>query len=113
MDLITCLENFPHGYDPWFHFKLACAGKLSALAAPIGILEASVDQFLGKIPLILKLNANNAMMPKDGQKRYQALTANVDDALRLGCAGIGFTIYPGSEDSYIMFEELAEIAARS
>lgn len=102
--------EFSHGYDPWFHFKLACAGKLNALAAPIGILETSVDQFLGKIPLILKVNANNNMMPKDGNKRYQAVIANVDDALRLGCIGIGFTIYPGSEDSYTMFEELAEIA---
>ena len=102
--------EFSHGYDPWFHFKLSCAGKLSALAAPIGILETSVDQFLGKIPLILKLNSNNNMMPKEGQKRYQAITSNIDDALRLGCIGIGFTIYPGSEDSYTMFEELAEIA---
>jgi len=102
--------EFSHGYDPWFHFKLACAGKLSALAAPIGIIESSVDQFLGKIPLILKLNSNNNMMPKESQKRYQAITSNIDDALRLGCIGVGFTIYPGSEDSYTMFEEVAEIA---
>lgn len=102
--------EFSHGYDPWFHFKLACAGKLSALAAPVGIIETSVDQFLGKIPLILKVNSNNNMMAENTQRRYQSITASVDDALRLGCIGIGFTIYPGSEDSYTMFEELAEIS---
>ena len=102
--------EFPHGFDPFFHFKLACGGRLNALAAPLGILEASVDQFLGKIPLVLKLNSNNNMMPQDSAKRYQAITASVDDAVRLGCTGIGFTIYPGSEDSYSMYEEVAEIA---
>jgi class I fructose-bisphosphate aldolase len=40
----------------------------------------------------------------------QAVTASVDDALRLGCSAIGFTIYPGSEDQYGMIEEIRELA---
>ena len=32
--------------------------------------------------------------------RIQAVTASVDDALRLGCSAIGFTIYPGSDDQF-------------
>ena len=35
-----------------------------------------------------------------------AVIASVDDALRLGCSAIGFTIYPGSDDQYEMMEEL-------
>ncbi|MEM1346825.1 MAG: class I fructose-bisphosphate aldolase, partial [Pseudomonadota bacterium] len=32
-----------------------------------------------------------------------------DDALRLGCAAIGFTVYPGSAQSLEMFEEISEM----
>ena len=35
---------------------------------------------------------------------------SVGDALRLGCAAIGFTIYPGSEDQYEMMEEIRELS---
>ena len=104
-------SEFSHGYDPWFHFKLACAGKVSAISAPLGVLESSVDNFLGKVPMILKLNSNNRLAPDD--RYYQAITASVDDALRLGCVGIGFTIYPGSEDAHNMFEEIASIIAEA
>jgi fructose-bisphosphate aldolase, class I len=38
-----------------------------------------------------------------------ALTSSVDDALRLGCAGIGFTIYPGSAERKHMYEEIAKL----
>jgi len=37
-----------------------------------------------------------------------ALTSYVDDALRLGCVAIGFTIYPGSDQRKMMYEEIAE-----
>ena len=41
--------------------------------------------------------------------KNQAITASVDDALRLGCAAIGFTIYPGSDCALDMFEEIVEM----
>jgi class I fructose-bisphosphate aldolase len=37
----------------------------------------------------------------------------VDDALRLGCAAIGFTIYPGSDDVFEMMEEIREMSAEA
>ena len=40
-----------------------------------------------------------------------AITASVDDALRLGCSAIGFTIYPGSDMALGMMEEIREIRA--
>ena len=36
----------------------------------------------------------------------QAITGSVDDALRLGCVGIGFTIYPGSEHRLEMYNQI-------
>ena len=43
----------------------------------------------------------------------QAVTAGVDDALRLGCAAIGFTIYPGSDQIFEQMEEIRELSAEA
>lgn len=93
----------PPAYDPYYHFQLAIDAGLNAFAAPLGMLEAGAAHFAGEIPLILKVNSANLLFPKDGPKT-QAVTATVEDALRLGCAAVGLTIYPGSRESYDMFE---------
>ena len=54
------------------------------------------------------MNSSNSLLPAN-QPKTQAITATVDDALRLGCAAIGFTIYPGSSLSLEMFEDIAEM----
>ena len=91
----------PEAYDPHYHFKLALEAGLSAFAAPVGLLEAGVETFKNKIPLILKCNSANSLTDiKD-----QGLTGGVKDALRLGCVAVGFTIYPASDKIYEMIEE--------
>ncbi len=102
----------PAAYDPHYHYRLAIEAGLNAFAAPLGMLEAGADSFAGQIPTILKANSANSLMPKEAAKD-QAITASVSDALRLGCAAIGFTIYPGSGASLEMFEEIAEIRAEA
>jgi class I fructose-bisphosphate aldolase len=105
----------PAGYDPHYHYQLAIDAGLNAYAAPLGMLEAGADSFAGQIPTILKVNSANSLMSETAGKN-QAITAGVDDALRLGCAAIGFTIYPGSDAALGMYEEIsamrAEAAAR-
>ncbi|MEE2956568.1 MAG: class I fructose-bisphosphate aldolase [Pseudomonadota bacterium] len=96
----------PAGYDPHYHYQLAVDAGLSAFAAPLGMLEAGADSFAGTIPTILKCNSANSL----SSNKDQAITAAVSDALRLGCAAIGFTIYPGSEDQYELIEEISELA---
>ncbi len=96
----------PAGYDPHYHYQLAIDAGLSAFAAPLGMLEAGADTFAGSIPTILKCNSANSL----STNKDQAVTASVNDALRLGCAAIGFTIYPGSEDQYELIEEIRELA---
>ena len=99
----------PAGYDPHYHFQLAVDAGLSAFASPLGMIEAGADTFAGQIPTILKCNsANSWARPKD-----QAVTATVDDALRLGCAAIGFTVYPGSDHFFEMSEEIREMSAEA
>lgn len=96
------------GYDPHYHYQLAIDAGLSAYAAPLGPLEAGADTFAGQIPTILKVNSANSLM-SDTAGKNQAITASVDDASRLGCAAIGFTIYPGSDMALDMFEEIVEM----
>ncbi|MBL7543985.1 MAG: class I fructose-bisphosphate aldolase [Bdellovibrionaceae bacterium] len=99
----------PDGYDPAFHFELAIEAGCNAYAAPLGALEACARDYAGEIPLILKINNSETLF--SNKSPISALTSNVEDALRLGCAGIGFTIYPGSSERKNMYEEIA-IASR-
>ncbi len=96
----------PAAYDPLYHFQLALDAGLNAYAAPLGMLEAGADQFAGQIPMILKANSSNSLVPTSAPYD-QAITASVDDALRIGASAIGFTIYPGSSTGLEMFEEIS------
>ncbi len=98
----------PGGYDPHYHYQLAIDAGLNAYAAPLGMLEAGADTFAGQVPTILKANSANSLMSSTASKD-QAVTASVDDALRLGCSAIGFTIYPGSDSQLDMYEEIVEM----
>src|SRR5579859_6155180 len=97
----------PGGYDPDYHFQLAIDSGCNAYAAPLGFLEAGADKFAGQIPTILKLNNSDTLAKMD--QPVSAVTGSVEDALRLGCAAIGFTIYPGSGARNTMYEELREL----
>src|SRR5437588_2592250 len=97
----------PAAYDPDYHFQLAIDSGCNAYAAPLGFLEAGVDKFAGQIPLILKLNNSDTLAKVD--QPCSAVTGSVEDALRLGCAAIGFTIYPGSGYRNTMYEEIREL----
>jgi class I fructose-bisphosphate aldolase len=101
-------EN-PSAYDPFYHFELATEAGLSAFAAPYGLLAAGADRFAGEVPLILKANNANSL----GTIKDEAITATVRDALELGCSAVGYTIYPGSDRQYEMFEEVRAGAAEA
>src|SRR5262249_25115647 len=96
----------PAGYDPRYHFELGIMAGCNAYAAPLGFLEAGAAEFAGDIPLILKLNNSDSLSKGEP---CSALTGSVDEALRLGCAAIGFTIYPASSLRNQMFQELRDL----
>ena len=97
----------PAGYDPHYHFQLAIEAGCNAYAAPLGFLEAGAVEFAGQIPLILKLNSHDVL--QDEVDPLGAQTATVADALRLGCTGIGYTIYPGTAERRLQYEQLREL----
>ena len=98
----------PPAYDPNYHFELALAAGCNAYAAPLGFIEAAAARHAGEIPLILKINNHDTL--HDEKDPLPSVTASVADALRLGCVAIGFTIYPGSAQAQIMYQELREAA---
>ncbi|GAC1357853.1 MAG: class I fructose-bisphosphate aldolase [Ktedonobacteraceae bacterium] len=97
----------PAGYDPRYHFQLAIEAGCNAYAAPLGFLEAGAAEYAGEIPLILKCNNHDVL--NDERDPISAVTSGVEDALRLGCVAVGFTIYPGSSERVQMYEELREL----
>ena len=102
------LKN-PPSFDPHYHCQLAVEAGCSAYAAPLGFIESVAREFAGDIPFILKINSSDSLY-KNPKSPRPAITAGIEEALRLGCSAIGFTIYPGSEDSLTMYESLAELS---
>jgi class I fructose-bisphosphate aldolase len=94
----------PAGYDPRYHVELAIEAGCNAYAAPLGFIEAVAADYAGDIPLILKLNNHDIL--QDEKDPMGAVTASVEDALRLGCVAIGYTIYPGTADRRFLYEQL-------
>jgi len=100
-------EN-PAGYDPMYHAQLALDAGCNAYAAPYGFIQQVAHDYAGRIPLILKVNNHDSLVSE--RDPVPAQTSSVMDALRLGCAAIGFTIYPGSAGWREMYEQLRELA---
>jgi class I fructose-bisphosphate aldolase len=98
----------PAAYDPHYHYQLAVDSGCNAYAAPLGPLLSGAETFKGKVPTILKFNSSNSLASKNGDGN-QAVTASVKDAVELGCAAVGFTIYPGSDNQFEMLEEAREM----
>ena len=98
----------PAGYDPSYHFDLALEAGCNAYAAPLGFLSAGAADYAGSVPLILKLNNSDSLF--NTKDPCPAVTGSVQDALKLGCSAVGYTIYPGSAFRNEMYEELREIS---
>lgn len=101
----------PDGYDPRYHFDLAIESGCNAYAAPLGFLSACAADYAGQIPLILKLNNSDSLYAT--KNPCSAVTGTVKDALQLGCAAVGYTIYPGSAERNEMYQALREIIAEA
>ena len=104
---VRSFQPNPGGYDPDYHIQLAIDSGCNGYAAPLGQLEAVAGKFAGQVPLILKLNNSDTLAKVD--QPHSALTGSVDDAVRLGCVAIGYTIYPGSGARNQMYQDLKEL----
>ena len=97
----------PPALDPDFQCELALRGGYSGIVFHIGLAEKYMNKYAGKVPLVLKVNGKTNV-PSDAQA-FSALDASVEDAVRLGADGVGYTLYAGSPQQDRDFLQLNQV----
>jgi class I fructose-bisphosphate aldolase len=95
----------PLYFDPENLARLALDGGCNAFASTLGVLGAVSRKYAHRIPLIAKLNHNEFLTYPN--KYDQIMFSSVQRAWELGAAGVGATIYFGSEESGRQIVEVA------
>ena len=101
----------PDYFDPENIVQLAIDGGCNAVATTYGALGAVARRYAHKIPFILKINHNELLtMPNTFD---QLMFAQIEQAWEMGCAGIGATIYFGSDESGRQIQEVSQAFAHA
>ncbi len=96
----------PDYFDPENIVKLAIEGGCNAVVSSVGVLGMVARKYAHKIPFVVKINHNELLTyPKIYD---QTLFASVEQAYNLGAAGIGATVYFGSQASRRQIQEISE-----
>ncbi len=101
----------PAYFDPKNIVELAIEGGCNAVATTFGVLGMCSRRYAHKIPFIAKLNHNELLTLPN--KFDQIMFGSVEQAYDLGAAGVGATIYFGSEESGRQIVEVAEAFHRA
>jgi len=96
----------PIYFDPESIVKLAIEGGCNGVASTLGVLGAVARKYAHKIPFLLKLNHNELLSLPNIHE--QTMFARVKQAFDMGAAGVGATIYFGSEGSRRQIVEVSE-----
>ncbi|MGA9857975.1 MAG: class I fructose-bisphosphate aldolase [Solirubrobacteraceae bacterium] len=96
----------PAYFDPANIVELAVEGGCNAVASTLGVLGAVSRKYAHRIPFIVKLNHNELLTYPN--KFDQVPFGSVDRAWEMGAAGVGATIYFGSEESTRQLQEVSE-----
>ena len=99
----------PKYFDPANLLELALAGETNAVATTLGVLGMVSRSYAHKIPFIVKLNHNELLTYP--AKHDQTMFASADQAWDLGAAGVGATIYFGSDQAMRQLQEVSEAFA--
>lgn len=99
----------PAYFDPANIVELALAGQTNAVATTVGVLGMVSRKYAHRIPFIAKLNHNELLTYP--AKHDQTMFASVDQAWNLGAAGVGATIYFGSDEAMRQLQEVSEAFA--
>ncbi len=95
----------PAYFDPANIVRLAIEGGCNAVATTFGVLGIVSRQFAHKLPMIVKLNHNELLTYPNHFD--QIMFGSVRQAWDLGAAGVGATVYFGSEQSDRQLQETA------
>jgi class I fructose-bisphosphate aldolase len=97
----------PAYFDPENIVKLAIEGGCNAVASTLGVLGAVARRYAHKIPFILKFNHNEFISYPNSYDQIRF--ASVKQAFDMGAAGVGATIYFGSEESKRQLQEVTTV----
>ncbi|MSO51158.1 MAG: class I fructose-bisphosphate aldolase [Acidobacteria bacterium] len=97
----------PQYFDPENIVKLAIAGGCNGVASTLGVLGMVARKYAHKIPFILKLNHNEFLSYPNAYDQLRF--ASVKQGFDMGAAGVGATIYFGSEESKRQIQEVTEM----
>jgi len=101
----------PAYFDPENIVKLAVEGGCNAVASTLGVLGAVGRRYAHKIPFIVKLNHNEFLSYPNSFDQIRF--GSVKQAWNMGAAGVGATIYFGSEESKRQIQEVSEMFERA
>lgn len=96
----------PNYFDPMNIVELAVEGGCNAVATTFGVLAMASRKYAHRIPFIVKLNHNELLTYPN--KFDQIMFGSVQQAYDLGAAGVGATIYFGSDEASRQIQEVAE-----
>jgi class I fructose-bisphosphate aldolase len=97
----------PAYFDPDNIVKLAIEGGCNAVASTLGVLGSVARRYAHKIPFIVKLNHNEFISYPNTFDQIKF--GSVKQAWDMGAAGVGATIYFGSEESKRQIQEVSEM----
>lgn len=101
----------PRYFDPLEIVRLAVEGGCNAVATTLGVLGLASRRYAHRIPFIVKLNHNELLTYPNHYDQIRF--ASVRQALDMGAAGVGATIYFGSPESDRQIEEVGATFAEA
>jgi class I fructose-bisphosphate aldolase len=101
----------PKYFDPRNIVELAVEGGCNAVASTFGVLASVSRLYAHRIPFIVKINHNELLTYPN--KADQVMFGSVEQAYDLGAAGVGATIYFGSEESTRQLQEVSAAFAEA
>ncbi len=96
----------PKYFDPANICELAIEGGCNAVASTFGVLGSVARRYAHRIPFIVKINHSELLTYPNTFD--QVMYGSVHEAYELGAAGVGATIYFGSEEATRQIQEVSE-----
>lgn len=96
----------PLYFDPENIVKLAVEAGCNAVASTLGVLGMVSKKYADRIPFIVKINHSELLSYPNSYD--QRMFASVEQVYNMGAAGVGATVYFGSEESRRQIEEVSK-----
>ena len=101
----------PDYFDPLKIIELAVEGGCNAVATTFGVLGLASRRYAHRIPFIVKLNHNELLTYPESYD--QVMFGSPAAAYDLGAAGVGATVYFGSDQARRQIGEVSEAFAEA